>query len=258
MTRRSYRGAGAAGGGRGGGVRSADPGVIRSRRCSGRPGNPAVRIRRVRARPRRPLLHRRQVGRRDALGGVDGDHGVGLVEGRSAEEASLSLGAADDQQQLQIEALAAGHRAPSAALPTAAPPALGYRRWARGSPWGRRAASDSGGREESPSACTPRLAGVVALRGARPRGGVADPETASAGRTASGPVTAASRRAVVAESSVAPPYDEVSREDTALKHPQLFPDCSTSLYPGSGQAHDSSTTHPSGTAAGSRHRVWRP
>ena len=41
---------------------------------------------------------------------------------------------------------------------------------------------------------------------------------ALAGR-ASGPVTAASRMVVVAESSVAPPCVEASREDTSLKHP---------------------------------------
>ncbi len=89
---------------------------------------------------------------------------------------------------------------------------------------------------------------------------------ALAGR-ASSPVTAPSRMVVVAESSVAPPCDEASREDTSLKHPQLFPDRSASFYPRSGQAHDHSTAHPSGTAAGSRqqaagsrqhHRTWRP
>ncbi len=76
-------------------------------------------------------------------------HGVGqdprgiAGTGRVAQDRSVSLGAADDQQQLQIEAPSAGHRAPSA----------------------------------------PHLAGVVALRVARPRGGVADPDTASAGQT---------------------------------------------------------------------------
>ncbi len=77
---------------------------------------------------------------------------------------------------------------------------------------------------------------------------------ALAGR-ASGPVTAPSRMVVVAESSVAPPCDEASREDTSLKHPQLFPDRSASFYPRSGQAHDHSTAHPSGTAAGSRQQA---
>jgi hypothetical protein len=77
---------------------------------------------------------------------------------------------------------------------------------------------------------------------------------ALAGR-ASSPVTAPSRMVVVAESSVAPPCDEASREDTSLKHPQLFPDRSASFYPRSGQAHDHSTAHPSGTAAGSRQQA---
>jgi hypothetical protein len=54
--------------------------------------------------------------------------------GRVDEDGSVSLGAADDQQQLQIQALSAGHRAPSA----------------------------------------PRLAGVVALKVARPLDPVID------------------------------------------------------------------------------------
>jgi hypothetical protein len=37
------------------------------------------------ARRRRPLLRPRRVGQRDALGGVDDAHGIGLVERRSAE-----------------------------------------------------------------------------------------------------------------------------------------------------------------------------
>jgi hypothetical protein len=131
--------------------------------------------------------------------------------GRVDEDRSVSLGAADDQQQLQIDALSAGHRAPSAALPTAAQPKFMYRRCAHGSPWGRRTASGSGGREESPPASTPRLAVLVALSVARSRAGVADLEPQTLAGRASGPVTAASRMAVVAESSVAPPCDEVGR-----------------------------------------------
>ncbi len=67
-------------------------------------------------------------------------HGVGQDPrgiagiGRFAQDCSVSLGAADDQQQLEIEALSAGHRTPSA----------------------------------------PRLAGVVALSAARPLDPVID------------------------------------------------------------------------------------
>jgi hypothetical protein len=67
-------------------------------------------------------------------------HGVGQDPrgiagiGRVDEDRSVSLGAADDEQQLEIEAPSAGHRAPSA----------------------------------------PRLAGVVALRVARPLDPVID------------------------------------------------------------------------------------
>ena len=56
--------------------------------------------------------------------------------GRVGQDRSVSLGVADDQQQLQIEASSAGHRAPSA----------------------------------------PHLAGVVALRVARPLDPVIDRE----------------------------------------------------------------------------------
>ena len=60
------------------------------------------------------------VGSRDALGGMDADHGIGLAGARATAQVSLPLGAADDEQQLQIDTPSADHRAPSMAPPPAA------------------------------------------------------------------------------------------------------------------------------------------
>ncbi len=113
----------------------------------------------------------------DQRGALDGHQGIELVGAGAATQVSLPLGAANDEQQLEVDALAAGHRAPSAALPTGAQPELMYRRWGRGFPWGRRTASDSGGRGESPPASTPRLAVPVALRAACPLGRGSDDDS---------------------------------------------------------------------------------
>jgi hypothetical protein len=50
----------------------------------------------------------------DQRGALDGHQGTELVGARAAAQVSLPLGAANDQQQLEIEAPSAGHRAPSA------------------------------------------------------------------------------------------------------------------------------------------------
>ena len=70
----------------------------------------------------------------DQRGALDGSQGTELVGARVAAQLSLPLGAANDEQQLEIETPSAGHRAPSA----------------------------------------PRLAGVVALRVTRPLDPVID------------------------------------------------------------------------------------
>ena len=52
--------------------------------------------------------------RADQRGALDGSQGTELVGARAAAQLSLPLGAANDEQQLEIEAPSAGHRAPSA------------------------------------------------------------------------------------------------------------------------------------------------
>jgi hypothetical protein len=52
--------------------------------------------------------------RADQRGALDGHQGSRIIRARAAAQVSLPLGAANDEQQLEVEAPSAGHRAPPA------------------------------------------------------------------------------------------------------------------------------------------------
>ena len=60
-----------------------------------------------------PCESRRRM-RVDQRGALDGHQGIELVGARAAGQVSLPLGAANREQQLEVEAPSAGHRSPSA------------------------------------------------------------------------------------------------------------------------------------------------
>src|SRR5919107_3061627 len=88
-------------------------GAIHSCRILSAPGR--------RAWPRESGRQKR-VDQRGAPGALDGHQGSRLIRARAAAQVSLPLGPENDEQQLEVEALSAGHRAPSAARLTAAKP----------------------------------------------------------------------------------------------------------------------------------------
>jgi hypothetical protein len=224
-------GAGAAGGVRGGGVRHPNPGVIRSRRCS----SPARRSRcphppsartpptPAPAPPATSVSVTRWVEwtRLTASGSWKGDP----PSRRACRSARRMISSSSRSRRWRR---VTGHRLRRCRRESHPNSCIGG---GPGGSHGRRAVSASGGcrsRRQHPRR---------AWRGWW-RSGLLVPSLgwlirkphALAGR-ASGLTPAASRMAV-AESSVAPPCDEVGREDAALTHSLLFPDCSASLYPG--------------------------
>jgi hypothetical protein len=101
---------------------------------------------------------------------LDGYQGIKLVGARAAAQLSLPLGAANDEQQLEVDPPSAGHRAPSAARPTVAEPKPTQRPVGRRFPWAGRVPACS------PGSITPQAAHVPRMI-SRPHGPGSDEES---------------------------------------------------------------------------------
>jgi hypothetical protein len=106
----------------------------------------------------------------DQRGALDGHQASRLIRARAAAQVSLPLGAANDEQQLEVEALSAGHRAPSAARLTAAKPRSAQRPVGRRSPWAGRVPACGPGDTTPQAAHVPRIS-------SRPHGPGSDEES---------------------------------------------------------------------------------